>query len=347
MNKSPLHSLQLIIISLTFLMCVHDITAGVQNVTSQPPLPPPGKLVDIGGWRLHLNCTGEVRESQPTVILEAGAGSLSVEWSLTQPGVAGFARVCSYDRAGIGWSDLGPHPRTMRQVVFELHSLLEKAGVRPPYVLVGSSYGGVLAQLYAATYPTDVAGMLLVDSGMLNPFRYIDGKLVRLADTARGIAVPPVKTSNPLRESDIPPGARAQIEAAARQSAPGANQPPRDKLPVDAQRMRAWALSQVKHYAAHANQFEAEELALMLTDQKKKEHPLGEIPLIVLTAGRSEFGPDEQALEEERSKDQASLANLSRKGKQVIAVGSGHHIQIEVPDLVVKSIREVVTAARK
>lgn len=322
-------------------------TAEAQGAATPPPLPPPGKLVDLGGWRLHINCAGEARAAQPTVILEAGAGGFSVEWSLVQPRVAGFARVCSYDRAGDGWSDLGPHPRTMRQTVFELHTLLEKAGVRPLYVLVGSSYGGVLARLYAATYPADVAGMLLVDGGRLNPLRFIDGKLVSLPETATGRPVPPVQTSNPLRESDIPPGARAQIEAAARQAAPTANDPPRDKLPAAAQQMRAWALAQVKHYAAYANPFEAEELALMIADQKKKELPLGDIPLIVLTAGRPEYGPGEQALEDDRKKSQAALASLSRIGKQVIAADSGHHIQIEDPELVTRSIGELVTAARK
>jgi pimeloyl-ACP methyl ester carboxylesterase len=348
--KNPLaHSFLLIITSVALLMCVslYDITAGIQSETEQPPLPPPGKLVDVGGWRLHLNCTGEARASEPAVILEAGRGAFSVEWSLTQPGAARFARVCSYDRAGMGWSELGPHPRTMRQTVFELHNLLVKGGVRPPYVLVGSSHGGLLVQLYTATYPADVAGMLLVDSGMINPFRTVDGKLVRFADTATGRAVPAVKTADPLRESDIPPAARAQIEAAARQSGPTANEPPRDKLPLEAQRMRTWSLSQIKHYAASANPFEAEELALMIADQKQKEHPLGDIPLIVLTAGRPEYGPQEQKLEDERKNDQAMLATLSRRGKQVIAVGSGHHIQIEDPDLVVKSIRELVTAAGK
>lgn len=112
-----------------------------------PPYAPPGRLVDVGGWRLHLNCTGKASTSQPTVVLEAGIGDFSVEWGLVQPGVANFARVCAYDRAGDGWSDLGPHPRTLRQIVYELHTLLDKAGERPPYVLVGHSYGAWLVRL--------------------------------------------------------------------------------------------------------------------------------------------------------------------------------------------------------
>jgi len=142
-----------------------------QIVSETPPYPPPGQLVDVGGWRLHLHCSGEARPSQPTVILEAGIGDFSVEWSLVQPKAAAFARVCSYDRAGDGWSELGPHPRTLRQVVYELHTLLGKAGVRRPYVLVGHSYGAWPVRLFASTYRAEVAGMVLVEGGFDNPWR--------------------------------------------------------------------------------------------------------------------------------------------------------------------------------
>src|SRR5207249_611819 len=131
-------------------------TARAQN--DAPPFPPPGRLIDVGGWRLHLNCTGEQRPARPTVILEAGMGDFSVEWSLVQPSVATFARVCSYDRAGDGWSDFGPHPRTMRQIAYELHTLLANAGEHAPLVLVGHSYGGWLVRLYQSMYPADIAG---------------------------------------------------------------------------------------------------------------------------------------------------------------------------------------------
>jgi pimeloyl-ACP methyl ester carboxylesterase len=98
----------------------------------------------VGWWRLHLYCTGEAREGQPTVVLEACKGDFSVEWSLVQPGISRYARVCSYDRAGDGWSELGPHPRTFRQIVYELHTLLERAGVRAPFILIDHSYGAWL-----------------------------------------------------------------------------------------------------------------------------------------------------------------------------------------------------------
>jgi pimeloyl-ACP methyl ester carboxylesterase len=110
------------------------------------------------------------------VILEAGNGDFSVDWSLVQRGVARFARVCPYDRAG--WSDLGPRPRTLHQKVWELHTLLEKGGTKPPYVLVGHSYGGCIVRQYASTYPDEVAGMVLVEAGADNPQRISpDGNL--------------------------------------------------------------------------------------------------------------------------------------------------------------------------
>jgi pimeloyl-ACP methyl ester carboxylesterase len=320
-----------------------------QNQPAQPPFPPPGKLVDVGGWRLHLNCTGEARASQPTVILEAGVGDFSVEWSLVQPGVAQFARVCSYDRAGDGWSDLGPHPRTLRQIVYELHTLLDKGGVKPPLVLVGHSYGGWLVRLYASTYSADVAGMVLIEAGADNPWRMLpDGKLARSSDLVKGNPIPAVKVSGPLRVSDIPPDALSQMKAGAQKLAQSPNEPPRDKLPPDAQRMRAWALAQVGHIAAAVNQLENEELAGLRAERAKSEHPLGDIPLIVLTRGKSEEeGPDGKALEAEHRRDHTAMAAMSRNGKLIIAEHSGHHVQIDEPELVIKAIRDALAAARK
>jgi len=296
-----------------------------------------------------LNCTGDARPPQPTVILEAGIGDFSVEWSLVQPDVAKFARVCSYDRAGDGWSDMGPQPRTMRQLVYELHTLLDKADVRPPYVLVGHSYGGWLVRLYTATYPSDVVGMVLVEAGADNPVRVLgDGVPRRSSDLVTGKPIPPAQTSNPVHEADIPSNIMDQLRAAARDFGPGANDPPRNKLPADAQRMRTWAYSQVKHWTQGNNPFEADELAGLRAERAKSEHPYGDMPLIVLTRGIAEGdGPDSKRSEDEHKADHAMIAKLSRVGKQVLALRSGHHVQLDEPQLVVQSIREVMAVARK
>lgn len=333
----------------SLLLLTQAATVLAQSESTPPPFSPPGKLVDVGGWRLHLNCTGEARASQPTVILEAGIGDFSVEWSLVQPDVAKLARVCSYDRAGAGWSDLGPRPRTMHQIVYELHTLLDKAGVKPPLVLVGHSYGGWLVRLYASTYRADVVGMVLVEAGADNPRRMLsDGKLVRSSDLATGRPIPAVNVSNPLRVSDIPPDALSQMRAAAQAFGPRANEPPRDKLPADAQRMRTWALGQVKHWSQSDNPFESEELAGLRAERAKSEYPLGDMPLIVLTRGLSEKdGPDGEAFAAEHRRDHAASAAMSRNGKLVIAAHSGHHVQLDEPEFVIKSIREVLAAVRK
>jgi pimeloyl-ACP methyl ester carboxylesterase len=236
-------------LALTLFLLIGGASAvPAQDAVTSPPFPPPGRLIDVGGWRLHLNCTGEPRPSHAIVILEAGAGDFSVDWSLVQPGVARFARVCSYDRAGSGWSELGPQPRTMTQIAYEFH----------------------------------------------------------------------------------------------------ANDPPRDKLPADAQRMRTWSYGQVKMHISNDNPFEADELEILRQERTRTEHVLGDIPLIVLSRGVPEdSSPAGQAGEQEHNSDQAALVALSRIGKRVVAKRSGHHIPLDEPDLVVAAIRDVIAATHR
>jgi pimeloyl-ACP methyl ester carboxylesterase len=126
--------------------------------------PPPGKMVDVGGYRLHINTLGENTHPGPTVVLESGLGCNSLDWALVQPKIAKFARVCSYDRSGSGWSDESSLERTSQNIVEELHTLLHTAGIPEPYVLVGHSFGGINVRLYTSRYPKEVAGVILVDS---------------------------------------------------------------------------------------------------------------------------------------------------------------------------------------
>ena len=322
------------------------VAARAQNA-SGPPFPAPGRLIDLGGWRLHLSCSGQANPSRGAVILEAGAGDFSVDWSLVQPLVAPFARVCSYDRAGAGWSDLGPRPRTMRQQVWELHSLLEKAGEKPPFVLVGHSYGGWLARLFAETYPADVSGLVLVESGAEDPLRIIDGKVTHASELAKGQSVSPVKTSDPLHESDIPPRIVALIQSSIRGMGGHFNDPPRDRLPPEARRMREWSLSQIKHAASNDNPFEADELVAMLAERQQKRNVLGNLPLIVISRGLlDEEGPQAVEREEKHRKDQAALATLSSASKQIVAAKSGHHVPLDEPGLVASAIREIIQTVR-
>ena len=126
--------------------------------------PPPGQMVDVGGYRMHIYCTGS---GSPTVVIEAGWGDSSAAWGWVQPEVAKTTRICTYDRAGMGWSEASSQPRTAREFAKELHTLLEKANEPGPYVLVGHSLGGYTMLVYAQDYPDEVAGMVLVDAQKL------------------------------------------------------------------------------------------------------------------------------------------------------------------------------------
>jgi len=123
--------------------------------------PPPGRLIDLGGHRLHLYESGN---SGPAIVLEAGLMSTVLSWTELQRELSKSFRVVSYDRAGLGWSDLGPMPRTAERIVDELHLALQKAAVAPPYVLIGHSFGGLTMSLFAARYPQEVTGMVLIDA---------------------------------------------------------------------------------------------------------------------------------------------------------------------------------------
>lgn len=122
----------------------------------------PGELVDVGGHHLHFQSKG-ISAGQPTVIIETGIWDCSQSWQLVQEKLAEHTRVCSYDRAGYGWSEKSPHPRTFEQMAIELQTLLEKKGVQPPYILIGHSLGGSIVRMYQNMFPEKVAGIVFVD----------------------------------------------------------------------------------------------------------------------------------------------------------------------------------------
>src|SRR5512140_534210 len=123
-----------------------------------------GQMVDVGGYRLHINCTGS---GSPTVVVESGWGDMSAVWGWVQPEVAKTTRICTYDRAGMGWSEASPEPRAAREFAKELHTLLAKANEPGPYVLVGHSLGGYTVLVYAHDYPAEVSGLVLIDAQAL------------------------------------------------------------------------------------------------------------------------------------------------------------------------------------
>ena len=155
-----------ILLVLLFILALTGMlyqTAAAES--DQRNYPPPGVLVNVDGHQMHIHCTGE---GSPTIVLDHEGSGSSVDWALIQPALAKHTRVCAYDRAGFGWSDPNPAPRTMEQQVHELHELLQGANEQGPYILVGHSYGARVSRVYAARYPGEVAGMVLMDAGILS-----------------------------------------------------------------------------------------------------------------------------------------------------------------------------------
>jgi pimeloyl-ACP methyl ester carboxylesterase len=321
-----------------------------QQTGKKPAFSPPGQLVDVGGYRLHLNCTGK---SGPAVVLIAGRGDFSFDWGLVQPDVSRFTRACSYDRAGLAWSDPGPTPRTMRQEAYELHTLLKAARIEAPYVLVGHSVGGLIARVYAEQYPREVAGMVLVDPTHEDTTLMYQGKLVRVREGAKGVAIPPVQTmcSSPPK----PPAAEdiEQFEFNRKMFGAPETEPPFDKLPATTQAMRLWFLSQPPRAAA-APDFWAEELQAIYIARAKTEFQLGDKPLVVLLAKPEGGDPppgipaDEwKRVNEEKRQQKVGLAYLSRNSRLVVADKSGHHVQLDEPQVVTDAVRLVIDAVRR
>lgn len=325
------------------------INSGVANAQSDTTTKPHplGELIDIGGWKLHLYGQGLNNSEGPTVIFENGIRGFSFDWVFVQPKVASFAKTYTYDRAGSAWSDLGPRPHTMEQSVYNLHTLLKKAGISPPYVLVGASLGGLLVRLFAQQYPGEVAGMVLIDAGYENGLHYINGKKLRPATDATGKAIPSVQTTATNEDNNLartPEAVKAIGDALNKMGYPFTTlEPPFNKLPDSIQKLRLWALNQFKYYAANDNNFILEEKARMIQEREKQPYMFRDLPLIVLTATKSEMNPEE----DERRLNQASMTKLSRNSKQIIAKESSHEIHIEQPELVVDAIRQVVEAVNK
>jgi pimeloyl-ACP methyl ester carboxylesterase len=242
----------------------------------------------------------------------------------------------------------------MKQDAHELRTLLKNAGVKPPYILVGHSVGGLILRVYAEQYPDDVAGAVLMDSTHEDGTLMYKGKLARVREMATARPVPAIQTiaSSPPKL----PTAQDLEEAARIQKlfGPPKTEPPFDKLPPDVQRMRLWVQSNPK-LSAEVDDFWAEELQAMHAAREKSPCPLGDTPLVVLVGSRKDSSlpppgvsaEEWQRLSDEKRRQKVGLTTLSRNSKLVLAEKSGHHIQLDEPGLVIDAIRQVLEVARR
>jgi pimeloyl-ACP methyl ester carboxylesterase len=298
-----------------------------------------GILVDAGGHKLHLNMQGN---GSPAVIFENGSGDFSFIWNLVQPQIATLTKTVSYDRAGYAWSQAGPLPRTSKQICFELHTALANAGIHPPYILVGQSFGGFLVRAFARYYPQEVVGMVLVEAVQEDQRIFMGGDTPRrIREFAKGRIAPAVQTSF-----------KAQSDTSTAQIISNADIDPLfDKFPDTIKKMQVWAQSQPQFVKAVQAEMDwsPEDVANIYQHKDEPAYKLGNMPLIVLTRGKGGFDgrTDSLQLENERLQAQEALTHLSSNSKQVIDMNSGHNIHVEDPATVINAIREVFISATK
>lgn len=305
-----------IVVLITGLAFVGFIYERMAEAADAKAYPPPGELVDVGGHRLHIYCTGS---GSPTVIIEAGLGDWSTLWAgYVQPEVAKTTRICTYDRAGMGWSEAGPLPRDAAQMAKELYTLLQNANIHGPYVMVGHSLGGLVIRVFVHDHSSEIAGVVFIDSS--NPAQFtqsqsgtqpesdtqsqpfsLDATLARFGVIRLGTKVPALAPRlSPNFEAYYPQYARPQSLQTTANEYQGAS-------------------------AAGA--------------QAAAVETFGDLQLIVLTARLNNLpGWPEW---------QSELLQLSSNSQQLFAENSGHNVQVDEPDAAIAAIEKMVELVRQ
>jgi pimeloyl-ACP methyl ester carboxylesterase len=279
--------------------------------------PAPGQLVDVGGYSLHIQCVGT---GTPTVVLDAGLGGTSLDWNLVQTQIGQTTRVCAYDRAGMGWSESGPTPRTPAQIAGELHTLLGNAGIAGPYILVGHSLAGKNVRMFARQHPDEVAGMVLVDARS----EVVDEYTSPAAAQAFQQAVAAQGTLYGLaRRLGLVRLFGASLEGS--------------------EAMTAATRLEMALFASGQRGIDttfAEALERATDEGQLQTATLGDLPLIVLAAGES---MEQIPYWSDAQRQQAAL---STNGRLIMVEGSGHVIHAEQPARVIDAVQQVVDEAR-
>jgi len=300
---------------IAFVICALCVPC-VAQTENQSKYPPPGRLVDVGGYRVHINCTGT---GSPTVLI-VGSG-YSFDWGLVQPDASKTTQVCTYDTAASAWSDPGPVPTCFSRIA-EIHNLLNNAGIKGPVVLVGHSIGAVFARLYASRYPDEVTGMVMVDHAAT--FRIVPG--------------PPGASTTPPPGAIITTGPQSGPPPFVPQIGTFEDQPAFQKLPVIDREMHIWASSLPSRQTPRKQrEFFDQCVSDVNGTTEVRPDPLGNMPLVVISTALNV--PDYVNL-------QTKLLALSHNSKQIIAEKSGHIVFLDQPEVIVTAIDQVVEAVK-
>jgi pimeloyl-ACP methyl ester carboxylesterase len=308
-----------------------SITSFGQTDSLQKTYPPLGRLVDIGGRKLHILCSGK---GSPTIILVAGAGAFAIDWNLVQSRIASTTRVCSFDRAGLGWSDSGYAEETVEETISDLHKLLQISGEKPPYILVGASIGGIFIQAYQHAFPNEVAGLVFTNSS-----NHIGFAAKNKDDLIWSLTDEEIKSTYPLPPRENPIQLPTKIIA------------PFDRLPLELQPQRVWltrllydkwnkSIPDPESMLSWRNEFLREFDAL---DSAKPHYPLGNLPVVVVSSDPKA----NDSLRYSRDGAAAHLDYLSSNCLHIVAPNSVHEIHLDQPDVVVYALKKIVIAVRK
>lgn len=321
------------------------LVATAQVPSTQPA--PLGNLIDLGGYRLHLYCTGKGKQ---TVVLSPGGGDFSFVWYFVQRQVQETARVCSPDRPGSAWSDPGPQPLTFRQEAYELHEALKLDHERGPYILVGHSLGGLLARTFAENYPKDTAAMVLVEAPSPDTTLFYFGTVVRVRD----LASRPIPEIHSMKTGSPPPISDEDRDKALKYKS-SKIRVPYDRLPPDIQELQRWAqMLPPRVPLSESTDYLPEEMQ-HLYETQQAGHPFGNKPLIVIAGTHSSSDPRPADISQERWKkmgkdkleERRAFRTLSTKSKIIEDPLAGHAVHLEDPDAVVMAIHDVMNAVRE
>ena len=296
-------------------------------------------LIDVGGFRLNFVPAGAGR---PVVVFDAALGGSAISWTFVQPEVAKFARACAYDRAGFGWSEAGPMPRTASRIADELAVLMERSGEPPPYVLVGHSFGGFVTRIFAARYPRQTAALVLVDPA--HPEDWITPAPKEQIKIDRGIRLCRqgvfaartglARVASGLVAIGALDAARALADLVTRRGIGDDADwilAPLFKLPKEARRPLRKIWTRARFYEALGSQIENISVSAAQT-LEAAAGGYGDLPLVTISC----TDPGEY-----RIRQQDALAGLSSRGRHLIASNSGHWIPLDEPSIVIETIRDV------